>query len=802
MKVRAFLIPIMLLMAMTFPDVVKATHIAGGEIYYEYVRSGRYRITLKLYIDCENGQQGAINTDSIAIIGFYNADTKDLIDAEEISRTGPNRIRETNYSCVNNQPRACVDEYTYQFEKDLDPGSDGIVVTFQRCCRNGTISNLQNPQNLGATYWCVIPPTTEVTQNSSAIYNKLPPNFLCTDAPLVFDHSASDADGDSLVYSIVRPFNGGNRVDNRPNPPRPPDYNRVPLSTPYTIQDMMGGSVKLQINDSTGELRVTPDKVGQYVVGILVEEFRNGELVGWTLRDYQFNVFVCDLTTQANFINPRRICNDSAQFSDLSKDVEKYHWDFGVDGIDYDTSDVAEPLWLYTDEGTYKVTLKVQNGNCIDSFYNYITVVFGDSIYAKYIAEPDSACDKLTTLFTNQSDKTPYWRWDMDDGSAPLINTDPGEYVFDEEGTYSVRLIIEDSTRCNIRDTFIRDLVVHVVPEADFEIGENLCDGQVRFDNQSTFSNVWRWRVIGESDIDSSVNEDPVIDFKKGGKYNIELISRNLNCADTVVKQMDIPYIPTLDATINAKPLQGCVPLPVNISVMTTDSAIHYWDMGDGNIFVDTLFGTYFYTQEGSFTMKHIIVDSTSCNTADTAEILVNTKTLPVAAFDYKYDPCTGVLQLVDLTQNGTDYLWDIGGKKYTTSAPKLTLEEDTEIQMSLTLDSGSICPATYVRKGSFRVSQFGDLFIPNVFTPGYDGMNDCFTVGNLDADCYTFEMKIYNRWGELVFENLDALDCWRGESRYTHKKYPAGVYFGVYKFKNISTGEEYEYTNSITLIR
>ena len=781
---------------------VRATHIAGGEVFYKHLRDSTYLITLKIYIDCENGSQSAINTDRTAYIGYYNAETNDLIGVDEVDRTGPNRIRETNYSCVLNQPSACVDEYTYEYEKIINPGSHGIVISFQRCCRNNTTSNLLDPDRIGATYTATIPPITEFKYNSSPQFNKLPPNFLCKDAPLVFNHGATDIDGDSLVYSITVPLTGASRTVARPTTPQPPPYSPATLINPYTVQNIMGGSIRLWINDSTGELRVTPDKEGQYAVGILVQEYRNGRLVSEVLRDYQFNVFQCDLATQANFINPSRICNDSARFTDLSKSVQSYHWDFGVEGVDNDTSDKAEPLWLYKKEGNYKIQLIVGNGTCKDTFFNYISVIFADSIFANFITDPDTACGSLLTQIENKSDATPDWIWEFGDGTPPLINANPTDHFYADPGTYFLKLTIQDSLKCNIIDTYTDTIVVHVEPVADFIKGETLCDGVVEFENTSRIANIYQWDVLGTT-VASSTDENPTLTFDQDGTYKIRLISSNSNCSDTIVKDIPIVIVPTIDASMAISPTSGCLPLPVNIKVSRTKNDHHFWQMGDGSFLVDTFINRYTYTKEGIFTLKHTVIDSFSCNLIDSAEVVINTKTKPLPLFDYTYDPCTGEAQIIDFSKDMSTYHWQIGPEMRSSSrSPSWKMTSSEVYQIALTGDSGTICPSTYVLSADLPFSDLSGLFIPNVFTPGKDGFNDCYFVDGVDQDCYALDMQIYNRWGDLIYEKRDIADCWRGETRYTHRKYPSGVYFSRYVLTNRSTAEETVITGTITLIR
>ncbi|MEY2924659.1 MAG: hypothetical protein RLZZ337_1207, partial [Bacteroidota bacterium] len=207
----------------------------GGEIYYEVLNpnSNLYAITLRLYIDCQNGNPNAIASDAVALIGVYDASTNAYREQFSMNAGSPKRVNEVNYNCVRPPTGVCVDEYTYKINKVLNPGNNGIFIAFQRCCRNNSITNLVQPENTGITIWTMIPPSS--TRNSSAVFKKLPPNYVCIDAPLSVDHSATDVDGDSLRYFLSTPYAGGTPDDPRPTPSaqtRPP-FDLIFWKSPY-----------------------------------------------------------------------------------------------------------------------------------------------------------------------------------------------------------------------------------------------------------------------------------------------------------------------------------------------------------------------------------------------------------------------------------------------------------------------------------------------------------------------------------------------------------------------------------------
>ncbi|MBK9932007.1 MAG: gliding motility-associated C-terminal domain-containing protein [Saprospiraceae bacterium] len=131
--------------------------------------------------------------------------------------------------------------------------------------------------------------------------------MICADFPFDFDHSAIDKEGDSLVYEFCTPYAGGGSGAGdplgggvscaavRPSPVTcPPPFSYVSFLSPLYSTDAPMRKGVLSLNTKTGQLKGTPQDLGQFVVGICVKEFRNGKLIGSIRREFQFNVSACD----------------------------------------------------------------------------------------------------------------------------------------------------------------------------------------------------------------------------------------------------------------------------------------------------------------------------------------------------------------------------------------------------------------------------------------------------------------------------------------------------------------------------
>ncbi|TAE50738.1 MAG: hypothetical protein EAZ89_11455, partial [Bacteroidetes bacterium] len=298
---------------------VKATHIVGAELYYECLNpvTGQYEITLKLYRDCINGQAPY---DQFVTLFIFNSATGALFQTTNIPIPPVTpQIQPDDWGpCVAVIPNICVQEGIYKTTITLPPNAFGYTLGWARCCRNQAITNLANPLNEGITFLATIPPNTVAACNTMPTFDQVPPIFLCVNQQFAFDHSATDADGDSLVYALTNPYtglnafglgagnpqNGGNQpvVDPLNNPMGPPPYNNVIFAPGYSFTDPFG-SGNFVLDPQTGFITVTPTQTGIFVFSVSVFEYRNGILLSENRRDFQIHVINCLPQGQPPVIN-------------------------------------------------------------------------------------------------------------------------------------------------------------------------------------------------------------------------------------------------------------------------------------------------------------------------------------------------------------------------------------------------------------------------------------------------------------------------------------------------------------------
>lgn len=255
--------------------IAHATHIVGGQLDYECLGNNRFVVKLTVVRDCWYGVPPFDDPASIGVFGSDNQLIQELRprpigdDTLDLQLTDP---------CLVVPPDVCYHRTSYTDTISLPFRAGGYQLVYQRCCRNNTIDNIVRPLGTGATFYNFISEAALLGCNNSAIFTAWPPPLICGNKPLIFDHSASDTDGDSLVYSLCVPLDGADSLTPRPQPPFNPPYQPVVWQPPYNTANMLGGT-PLTINPQTGLLTAFPTVIGQFVIGICVEEYRNGVLI-------------------------------------------------------------------------------------------------------------------------------------------------------------------------------------------------------------------------------------------------------------------------------------------------------------------------------------------------------------------------------------------------------------------------------------------------------------------------------------------------------------------------------------------
>lgn len=508
-----------------------ASHIIGGEFTYTYQGNNVYRITLSIYQDCLTGNPSAIQQDNPAKVTIFEGDGNIYLqDATLVAVSSVLIPSNFSNSCITNVPNTCLRKTVFVKDYLLPTNTLGYRILYQRCCRNATILNLDNPGTTGASYYCDIPPLGTVGVNNSAIFKVDPPQIICLNVPFVYDHSANDVDGDSLSYNLCEAYIGGSQSNSSPLP------NSISLfpvnySVPYTYDNPIQGNPGIQIDPVSGLMYFTPTIQGRYVVTVCCNEWRNGVIINTSKREFQFVITNCYKTTIANIPQFSSDFNTyiftcktkEVNFKNTSIGGLSYHWDFGVNNSLADTSNLFEPTYIYPDTGTYKVKLIVNpNSTCSDSITRYVKVYPDFKTDFTITGNPcPNTIINLNAQITNSCPPTSLYNW-YSNGNM-IGNTANTTISYTQSGKNTLMLIAGNNKGC--RDSIKKDFIIdNFIPFAGNDtiivVGQ-----QIQFNASGGSQYLWTPSTyLNVNNISDPVGYYPILDTIQ---YTVNITSSN-----------------------------------------------------------------------------------------------------------------------------------------------------------------------------------------------------------------------------------------------------------------------------------
>ena len=680
-------------------------HIIGGDIYYDDLGGGNYKFYITIYRDCN--AEGAWFDDPLKLTVYNNGS---LIVNVNVPFPGYITVPvDFDNPCATAPSNICVQRAIYETTLQLPPVIGGYTVSYQRCCRGPNVDNIVNPDDTGLTLTTHIPGSeTGHSNNSSPRFINYPPILLCVGEELTIDHSAIDPDGDQLVYSLVSPYVGASSFDPAPNQAPPPPYFPVQWIGGFNAENPLGLGSSSTI-EPDGMLTVSPSIIGLFVFGVRVQEYRDGELIGETIRDFLFKVFDCNITMQAILPEQEELSTFVSYCQGLTVDFENnsyggtnYEWDFGVSGINTDVSTLETPTYNYPEPGEYIVQLIVNPGwECTDTAY--MSIVINNPFSISWEAE-DSLCITGNSFdfngITNVEDATFEWILDGDASITNWVGLDIPEISFLSAGYHTV-LITGDDGECE--NSFEDSIYVVDNPIVEAIIPENIeCIGfTIDFGGIYTNVNTIQWDFGDEGSSDVSNLLAPSYTYSSAGIYTIELIGSSVpNCSDTAVIEIEVKEKITLDIMHNDSLCISDGFYNFEAIVGGPPGTLYEWDFGPNASLInsmDLIVSEIQFNQPG---IQYVKLTGSHENCIDSLIDPIYVYAEPIIDFSYsdalQCAPVQAQFINLSIVDGSALYQWDFGdGTSSDNENPSHVYSEVGDYSVGLTLISLEGCKDT-----------------------------------------------------------------------------------------------------------
>lgn len=347
-----------------------------------------------------------------------------------------------------------------------------------------------------------------------------------------------------------------------------------------------------------------------------------------------------------------------------------------------------------------------------------------------------------------------------------------------------------------VRDT-IR-LQFKPAPHADFIANNECAKKPAQFTDASTTPTgtitAWNWNF---GDLGTSIANNPIHGYTNPGTYTVTyVVTSNNGCKDTIKKPIEIYFLPQAIFTQNT-PCVGNVTQFADSSKCVSGSLVNWnWNFGD-NATSGIQNPMHAFAVAQNYTVTLIVTSSFGCK--DTVKKAVTVIPGPIGNFDVNPNPAEALetATFTDLTTGPTplvNWFWNFGdGAGSNQQNPQHAYNGQGDYSVILVVKDLNGCIDT-VRK-DVSVILLPD--VPTAFTPNGDGENDVFLVRG--GPFKSVNLRIYNNWGQFIFESNDQLEGWNGTFNGTEQ--PVGVYVWVVEVEMLN-GKKIKRTGDVTLLR
>jgi len=292
------------------------------------------------------------------------------------------------------------------------------------------------------------------------------------------------------------------------------------------------------------------------------------------------------------------------------------------------------------------------------------------------------------------------------------------------------------------------------------------------------------------------------IDSNLPGNLTYNFVPTVAECTSS--SSMIVNVIPIAAPSFAANVTTGCTPLNVSFSTPAVTNVTYDYSINN------TSFGTnsaanYSFTNAGCYDIT-LTATNSGCVQSTTIPDMICLETAPSVFFSASPTILENSEQQVIFTNNtigGLNYSWDLGDGSTSTELNLNHLYSNINGNYAITLTSSTAlgCSSSYTITLTYIDNPV--FYIPNTFTPDEDQFNQTwgpvFTSG---FDPFNFDLFIYNRWGELIWESHDAKERWDGSYGKKGIKVPSGIYSYKIRFKPTTTDEKVTVSGSINLMR
>lgn len=719
-----------------------ADHVVGGELLYTHNAGSNYTIKLVMYSECSGGRfpYMANATPKIQIINssgtFFTIVLQEEVNLrKEISNVCPSDVNKTTCKSPTGTVPG-ITKFTYSGQVNLPPDKNWQLLFAGEMDNTGVsqsgvshlISNITNNTGYGVHLYLQATLNNSKAHNSSPEYTANPTPFYCVNVPQQYSMGVTDADHNELRFRLTAPVDI-NAIETKYNAPYSFQY-------PFATQ-----SGKVTCDSLTGQMSFTPAKTEVVFLTNRVEEYREGELVGTSMRGMTFFML-------AN-------CSNEAPYGNIDP--------ISVQGgiVDNNTINICDT----TQHLSFRVPVKDKNGDAISVQLSNIpngasAVILNNNTQNPVISfdwDLHSVPPGRYTIYANYND-----------AHCPMPGNQVMAYTINYAAPFEIFHEVITPTNCKHKQ-FVQ-----------FHVSGGLLPRKIKVTDPG--GNVIANYIDNDYELKDSF---PV------GNYHIKVQSDYLSCSkeyDFEVKDYgtypDPPLFEDIDHCLNDE-VQELKPIPATGGIVKWYDMLGYALSGTPTYTTDSVH-TYSWKINQQVGVCPSVFDTFDVTIHDYPDVNILNEGGHACVGDGIYLEATGAVRYewqpaeTISYEEGKPYTVVHGPAEYVVTGYS---QYDCATTDTLTYDEIEPCC----------------LFsYPNAFTPNGDGLHDGWrpvTYGNVEY----YILSVYDRWGQRVFVSSDPRARWNG--RTNGLPCELGEYHYFLRAKCV-TGKEEKSSGSFTLLR
>jgi len=543
------------------------------------------------------------------------------------------------------------------------------------------------------------------------------------------------------------------------------------------------------------------------------EVMLQSESIDGCLNVVRKNVKVRENPT-ANFSFTESYCNDSSWFMDESEiaeaDLRYWKWNFGDgDSLEVFHPNTPENYHFYPPQNAvYNASLKVADlFGCKDSMEYQVNHY--PCVLVNYYIDTTWICSNTPALFIDSSIVDPDYQvarktWFFGDGEHLEVDpdTDSIYYQYEEYGIYNSKLLVEyQLDQLLVKDSSERALEILATPHADFSV-EAVCLGYPSpfTNNSSILADQIEWIEWKYGD-----GQDSIIEFipgqneihhqyQKDSSYHATLIvSAENNCLDSIRKTAIIHPNPEIGFVADSTIFCG------NAEVIFRDTshinsgyiANRLWTFGDGDYLSSPLDTVAHQYEDGTYNVKLENTSDHFCTSTLEIDdyILIN----PLIEAMFEVDPQEisisnkNKLEVINFVSEDVYLRWSLSDTIdwENINIPNIadSISDTGTYQLKqYTMNEYGCMDSVWVK---FKVTPAYSFYVPSAFSPNGNGFNDTWGPVGRYFDLESYDLKVFSRWGEMIFHSTDYFEHWDGRLKNGNPA-PMGSYAYIIRLQDM----------------